>query len=143
MSENEISFFPIAENDKRMGLRHLRKSDMCEQYNRILNNERYLKINIYADEAYNFTISLAAITEDYIYIENTENCYYKIPKSLNDNLYDVSFKEKIGVVEYNNKTYIALDDRSLYWDVTTEDNRKALGIEVVEEIVLQHEEREL
>ena len=142
MSENEISFFPIAENDKRMGLRHLRKSDMCEQYKRILNNERYLKINIYADEAYNFTISLAAITEDYIYIENTENCYYKIPKSLNDNLYDVSFKEKIGVVEYNNKTYIALDDRSIYWDVTTEDNRKALGIEVVEEIVLQHEERE-
>ena len=78
---------------------------------------------------------LAAITNEYIYIRCGEGEYYKVPKSLNDVLYDVQFGDDVGLVTFGRETYVAIDDKNLYFDVSSEEKMKQHGIQIVSEII--------
>ena len=68
-------------------------------------------------------------------MERAEGGYYKIPKSLNDVLYDVQFGDTVGVLTIEGLVYVAFDDKSLYFDVTTEEKMRESGIEIVDVIL--------
>ena len=79
-------------------------------------------------------MQLAAITNEHIYIKCGEGVYYKVPKSLNDVLYDVQFGDNVGLVTFARETYVAIDDKNLYYDVSSEEKMKQHGIQIVTEI---------
>ena len=92
------------------------------------------KINECSDADYIFDCCLAALTPSHIFMDCSQGGYYKIPKSLNDVLYDVQFGDNVGVITFEGSTYVAFDDKSLYYDVTTEEKMRDSGIEVVDAI---------
>ena len=56
-------------------------------------------------------------------------------KALNSLLEEVTFKSNVGTIVLRGehpRTFLAFDDSSLYYDVTTEEDRSAKGIEIVE-----------
>ena len=57
------------------------------------------------------------------------------PKSLNDVLYDVQFGDNVGLVTFGRETYVAIDDKNLYYDVSSEEKMKQHGIQIVSEII--------
>ena len=107
----------------------------------ILDDESYKKINAYPEDEYSFTLCLAAITEDALYIWQDEGSYLRVPKSLNRQLSDVHFGESVGFIPLHQghgrqkeTVFLSFDDRRLYYEVTTAKQRQELGIEVVERI---------
>ncbi|MBP3790216.1 MAG: hypothetical protein J6I52_11440 [Prevotella sp.] len=93
-----------------------------------------------ARDDYDFTISLAAITSDHLYISKDETTFYKIPKSLNGLLEEVGFSSNAGVMSFKDTadgepaTYIAFDDFNLYYDISTKELMAERQIEVVDSI---------
>ena len=92
------------------------------------------KVNEFADDEYMFQQNMVAITPDHIYVKHPQGGYYKVPKALCDVLYDVQFGESVGTLTFAGGTYIAFDDKNLYYDVTTEENMNEFGIKVVNAI---------
>ena len=135
-----ITFCPQSADDQWFTLRQLRRSENEDFFQNLLDDERYEKIDSHASDDYDFTLSLAAITNDYIYISKDETTYYKVPKSLNGLLEEVGFNSNAGVMSFKNTsddrsaTYIAFDDFNLYYDISTLELMAKYQIEVVDSI---------
>ena len=123
--EQSIKFSPQSVDAQWFRLSGLHRSAQEDFFCRLLEDERYELIDNYADDAYDFTLSLVAITRDHIYLSKDETHYYKVPKSLHSLLDEVSFSSNVGVLAFRNatcnepSTYIAFDDFNLYYDVST------------------------
>ena len=137
-TDNFISFSPLSADGQWFALRKLRRNGKEAFFQNLLDDERYEKTDSHADDDYDFTLSLAAITNDHIYISKDETTYYKVPKSLNDLLDEVGFNNNAGVMSFKNTadgepaTYIAFDDFNLYFDVSTLELMAEHQIEVVD-----------
>jgi hypothetical protein len=134
MSHEEIVFSPKDGGNDWFRLRHLIRSSHAKYYQMLLDDDTRKKTNECSDVDYDFDCCLAALTSSHIYMDCSDGGYYKIPKSLNDVLYDVQFGDNVGIISFEGSTYVAFDDKSLYYDVTTEDKMREFGIEVVETI---------
>ena len=135
-----ISFNTQSADGQWFTLRQLRRSEKEEFFRRLLDDERYEKTNSHASDDYEFTLSLAAITGDHLYISKDETTYYKVPKSLNNLLEEVGFNSNAGVMSFKNTsdgepaTYIVFDDFNLYYDISTLELMAEHQIEVVDSI---------
>ena len=135
-----ISFSRQSADGQWLDLKQLRRSEKEVLFQNLLDNERYEKIDIHANDDYDFSISLAAITNDHIYFYKDETTYYKVPKSLNGLLEEVGFNSNAGVMSFKNTsdgehpTYIAFDDFNLYYDISTLELMSEHQIEVVDNI---------
>lgn len=138
--DNFISFSPQSADGQWFALRKLKRSEKEEFFKKLLDDERYEKTDSYAKDDYDFIMSLAAITNDHIYINKDETTYYKVPKSLHVLLEEVGFNSNAGVISFKNisdgepATYIAFDDFNLYFDVSTLELMAEHQIEVVDNI---------
>lgn len=139
-SDAIITFSPQSADGQWFALKQLRRSEKEEFFQNLLDDERYEKTDNHANDDYDFIISLAAITNDHIYISKDETTYYKIPKSLNNLLDDVGFNSNAGVMSFKHTsngepaTYIAFDDFNLYYDISTLELMAEHQIEVVDSI---------
>ena len=134
LSPNEIILSPKNEVSNWFSLRHLARSSHAKYFQALFDDEKKVKINECSDADYIFTCCLAAVTPDYIYLNNPDGGYYTIPKSLNDVLYDVQFGDNVGILRFKGAVYAAFDDKTLYYDVTTEGKMREKGIEVADVI---------
>jgi hypothetical protein len=129
-----LCFAPHKGDSKWLRLRELHRGENAERLGRLLEDSRYTTTDLFADDDYYIALSLAAITSDYIYIEKEEAMFYKVPKSLNPMLENVTFKSTAGMLIFMKKcqdlpdTFIAFDDYNLFYDVSTEQAMNALGI---------------
>lgn len=139
-SDAVITFSPQSADGQWFPLRKLRRSKKEDFFQSLLDDRQYEKTDSHASDDYDFTISLAAITSDHIYISKDETTYYKIPKSLNGLLEEVGFNSNAGVMSFKNTadgelaTYIAFDDFNLYYDISTKELMAEHQIEVVDSI---------
>ena len=129
-----ILLTPRKGSGKWFTTKHLRRSTHQRLYQSYLDDETMEKVNEFADDEYMFQQNMVAITPDHIYVKHPQKGYYKVPKALCDVLYDVQFGESVGTLTFAGGTYIAFDDKNLYYDVTTEENMNEFGIEVVDAI---------
>ena len=135
-----ISFSRQSADGQWFDLKQLRRSEKEVFFQNLLDDERYEKIDSHANDNYDFSISLAAITNDHIYFYKDETTYYKVPKSLNGLLEEVGFNSNAGVMSFKNAsdgehtTYIAFDDFNLYYDISTLELMSEHQIEVVDNI---------
>ena len=135
VSDENITLAPKDDSSVWFGLRHLIRSSHAKYFQKLLSDDTRAKNNECSDADYNFDCCLAALTPSHIYMDCAGGGYYKIPKSLDDVLYDVQFGDNVGVISFEESTYVAFDDKSLYYDVTTEEKMRDSGIEVVDVIV--------
>ena len=133
LKNDSIKFFPYMNGGEWFTLRELHRpnSEYSICFENWLNN--YELKNRFVDYEYDFCLGLAAITERHLYIESSDGRIYKVPKSLNEVLEDVRFGDAVGILTYEDSTYIAFDDKILYYDVTTKEKMNRLGI-VIEEV---------
>lgn len=137
-ADHFISFSPQSADGQWFTLRKLKRSEKEAFFQNLLDDGRYEKTDSHANDDYDFTLSLAAITNDHIYISKDESTFYKIPKSLNGLLEDVGFNSNAGVMSFKNTsseetaTYIAFDDFNLYFNVSTFELMAEHQIEVVD-----------
>jgi hypothetical protein len=137
---SSVSFSTQSADGQWFALKQLRRSEKAGFFQSLLDDERYEKTDNHANDDYDFIISLAAITNDHIYISKDETTYYKVPKSLNDLLDDVGFNSNAGVMSFKNTsngepaTYIAFDDFNLYYNISTLEFMAEHQIEVVDSI---------
>ena len=135
-----ISFSRQSADGQWLDLKQLRRSEKEVFFQNLLDDERYEKIDSHANDNYDFSISLAAITNDHIYFYKDETTYYKVPKSLNGLLEEVGFNSNAGVMSFKNAsdgehtTYIAFDDYNLYYNISTLQLMAEHQIEVVDNI---------
>ena len=115
-------------------LKALKRSEREDFFLKILENPRYTKVYVCRENEYDFTQTLKAITEDALYIETDDGQYLRVPKDLHPQLKDVHFNEDVGIIKFQDSSFIAFDNRLLYYEVTTAKQRQELGIEVVERI---------
>ena len=139
-SDTVITFSPQSADGQWFALRQLRRSGKEGTFQSMLDDGQYEQTDSHASDDYDFTISLAAITSDHIYISKDETTFYKIPKSLNALLEEVGFNSNAGVISFRNTadgapvTYIAFDDFNLYYDISTKELMTEHQIEVVDSI---------
>jgi len=131
IDDEGMSFEPEGVNKDWFKVARLTRSTHEKYFKSILDNNGTTKINLYAEDDYEFRMQLAAITNEHIYITRGEGEYYKVPKSLNDVLYDVQFGDNVGLVTFARETYIAIDDKNLYYDVSSEEKMRQYGIQIV------------
>ncbi len=135
-----ISFSARMADAQWFSLRQLKRSDKEMQFQNLLDDERYGRIDCHAEDAYDFIISLAAITNEYIYISKNKATLYKVPKSLNSVLEEVGINSNVGVLSFRRSsdgqaaTYLAFDDFNLYYDISTPEMLTEHQIEVVDSI---------
>lgn len=133
-----ISFSPQSQDGKWFTLSKLKHSTNEKFFQNLLDNERIEKTDNHAADAYEFTIDIAAITSEYIYIYKDDMSYYKVPKSLNNLLNEVGFDSNAGVLSIKNtanrqiSTYIAFDDFNLFYDISTSEMMTEYQIEIVD-----------
>ena len=135
-----ISFSRQSADGQWFDLKQLRRSEKEVFFQNLLDDERYEKIDSHANDNYDFSISLAAITNDHIYFYKDETTYYKVPKSLNGLLEEVGFNSNAGVMSFKNAsdgeqtTYISFYDYNLYYNISTLQLMAEHQIEVVDNI---------
>lgn len=140
IEDDTISFQPRFSDGNWFRCKQLHRVEKEDYFTRLLNDDRIEKVDDFADDAFDFLISLEAITNEHIYIKKDEEKCYKVPKSLNPLLDEVTFNDSIGTFTFKKKCqglpdiYIAFDDYGLYYDVSTEESMEELGIEVVDRI---------
>lgn len=132
--DSGLSFEAEDEQKEWFKVSRLIRSAHEKLFQGILSDSSIRRVNEYADDDYDFTMLLAAITQEYIYIKLGESQYYKVPRSLNDVLYDVQFGDNVGLLTFSNETYVAFDDKNLYYDVSSEEKMREYGIEIVNDI---------
>ncbi len=135
LDDDGMSFEPEGETKDWFKVARLTRSTHEKYFKSILADKGTISINLFADDDYKFRMQLAAITNEHIYIKCGEGEYYKVPKSLNDVLYDVQFGDNVGLVTFARETYVAIDDKNLYYDVSSEEKMKQHGIQIVSEII--------
>ncbi|MBP5338909.1 MAG: hypothetical protein J6Z14_06345 [Prevotella sp.] len=134
LTQDEINLTPQNDGNDWFSVSRLRRSSHAEYLQKLIDDDSRKRVNECSDTDYSFTNCLAAITPEHIYMERSEGGYYKIPKSLNDVLYDVQIDDNAGIMRFEGLTSVAFDDKSLYYDVTTEEKMGELGIRVVDVI---------
>lgn len=83
---------------------------------------------------YEFYPNIYAITSTDIYISTgTEGEYYKIPRDAVEGMEQIQLNDNVGLMTMNKKTYIVVDELSLYIPTTKNELRK-YGIEKVSHI---------
>lgn len=134
LADDEISLLPQNDQHDWFRLTHLIRSSHAKYFQALLSDDTKEKINECSDADYDFSCCLAALTADHIFLRHPDgSSYYKIPKALNDVLYDIQFGDNVGILSFEGSIYAAFDDKNLYYDITTEEKMRELGIEVVEE----------
>ena len=134
IDENTLTFTPLNVDAQWFGEKTLKRSQRQAYFQQLLADERYKQINSFPEDEYVFTLALYAITEDALYILNDDGQYLRVPKSMHPQLPDVHFSEDAGLIHFQSATYLAFDSRNLYFDITTEAQREALGIKLVQRI---------
>jgi hypothetical protein len=135
--KGEIVFAPRSTDSEWFNLRRLRRSSHAKYFQEQIDDETKDVVNECPDTDYTFKLCLAALTPEHIYIDCPKGGFYKIPKSLNDVLYDIQFEDYAGVVSFNDSLYIAFDDKNIYYNVTTEEKMREAGIEHTDTIVVE------
>lgn len=136
--EDTLTFEPKTTDSQWFHLRNLKRSSREAFFLDILENENYRQLNECPEDEYTFSICLAAITVEALYVQWDEENFLRVPKSLNRQLEDLHFGESTGIIRMNNgPVFLAFDDRRLYYEVTTEKQRRALGTEVVAELCVR------
>ena len=130
MDNNVLTFVAEGERKEWFSVRSAHENF----FKSLLDSSETIRVNQYAAEDYDFSMLLAAITNEHIYIKHGEGSYYKIPKSLNDVLYDVQFGDNVGLITFASETYVAFDDKNLYYDVSSEEKMAQNGIQLVTSI---------
>lgn len=128
LKRESLEFLPLLKIFEWFRWGKLHRSSHADYFEQLLADKRYEQVNRFAAYEYDFRLNLTAVTAEYIYIETADGICYKVPKSLNDVLEDVRFGDNVGVVTYAGSTYIAFDDKNLYYDVTTEEKMERWGI---------------
>ena len=134
IDEDTLTFTPLNVDAQWFGEKTLKRSQRQAYFQQLLADERYKQINRFPEDEYVFTLALYAITEDALYILNDDGQYLRVPKSMHPQLPDVHFSEDAGLIHFQSATYLAFDSRNLYFDITTEAQREALGIKLVQRI---------
>ena len=134
IDNNVLTFVAEGERKEWFSVSHMMRSAHENFFTSILDSSETIRVNQYAADDYDFSMLLAAITNEYIYIKHGDGTYYKIPKSLNDVLYDVQFGDNVGLITFASETYVAFDDKNLYYDVSTEEKMAKHGIKIVTSI---------
>lgn len=141
--DGALTFSPLTEDSRWFHQRRLKRSCREAFLQNLLADRSYRQVDNFPEDEYTFTLSLAAITEDALYVGQDDGSYLCVPKSLDTLLSDVCFGESVGIIRLKKglgrhkdaeAVYLAFDDRRLYYEVTTARQRKALGIEVVDRI---------
>lgn len=130
-AENEMSFESEGERKSWFSVSHLVRSSHSKLFQSMIDSKEKVKVNQFEEDNYDFTVLLSAITNDHIFISHHTEGYYKVPKSLNDVLYDVQFGDNVGVISIGRETYIAIDDKNLYFNVSSEEKMAQYGIQLV------------
>ena len=134
IDNNVLTFVAEGERKEWFNVSRMIRSAHENFFKSLLDNNDKIRVNQYAADDYDFSMLLAAITNEHIYIKNGEGSYYKIPKSLNDVLYDVQFGDNVGLITFATETYVAFDDKNLYYDVSSEEQMAKSGIQIVTSI---------
>lgn len=134
IANNTMTFVIEGERKEWFGVSRLIRSAHENFFKSLLDNNDKIRVNQYAADDYDFSMLLAALTNEHIYIKHGEGLYYKIPKSLNDVLYDVQFGDNVGLITFATETYVAFDDKNLYYDVSSEEKMAQNGIQLVTSI---------
>jgi hypothetical protein len=134
IDNNVLTFVAEGERKEWFSVSHMMRSAHENFFKSLLDSSETIRVNQYAAEDYDFSMLLAAITNEHIYIKHGEGSYYKIPKSLNDVLYDVQFGDNVGLITFASETYVAFDDKNLYYDVSSEEKMAKHGIQIVTSI---------
>ena len=125
-----LRFEPKTSDSKWLHLRQLTRSKQEDFFQHCLDDEHYTKTNRFADDEYTFRLCLHTITEDALFFEmEEEGSLLRVPKSMHPQLPDVHFGENAGLLRFKDSLYLAFDDRHLVFEITTEEQRKKLGIE--------------
>jgi len=132
--DNDLSFSLKPVSEKWFRLKRLTRSKNAAYFESLLKDDRYRRDNECGLDEYEFNLTLTAITADYIYIQSGEGGYYRVPKSLNEALEQVTFDSNVGVIRFEDSTYVAFDDHRLYYDVTNEEKMAHSGISLVDVI---------
>ena len=134
VENNVLTFMAEGEKKEWFSVSRMIRSAHENFFKSILDSSENTRVNQYAADDYDFSMLLAAITNEHIYIKHGEGSYYKIPKSLNDVLYDVQFGDNVGLIKFATETYVAFDDKNLYYDVSSEEKMAQNGIQLVTSI---------
>ena len=134
IGKNVLTFVAEGERKEWFSVSRMIRSAHESFFKSILDSSEKMRVNQYAADDYDFSMLLAAITNEHIYIKHDEGSYYKIPKSLNDVLYDVQFGDTVGLITFAAETYVAFDDKNLYYDVSSDEQMAKSGIQIVTSI---------
>ena len=134
LTDDQLTFEPLLEEGRWFSVRKLKRSKHANYLEKILSNDRYEKINECKEYDYEFVILLSAITNYHVYIDAPNGRYYKVPKNLNECLESITINDDAGIIQFENKTYLAFDSCNLYYDVSTPQKLADLGIEIVDSI---------
>ncbi len=133
-TDDKLHFTPKGKDGEWFRLSDLIRSTHAKFYQTLLNDDNKKKVNEYASDDYELLHQMVAITTDAIYLKHRDQGYYKVPKSLNEVLEDIHFGDNVGILTFLDATYIAFDDKSIYYDVTSEEKMHELGIIIVSSI---------
>ncbi len=131
MPDNVLTFVTEGERKEWFSVSRMIRSAHENFFKSLLDSSEKIRVNQYAADNFDFSMLLAAITNEHIYIKHGEGTYYKIPKSLNDVFYDVQFGDNVGLITFASETYVTFDDKNLYYDVSSEEKMAKSGIQIV------------
>lgn len=134
LADDQLTFEPLFEEGRWFNVRKLKRSKHASYLEKILRNDRYIKIDECQEYSYEFIFQLSAITNYHVFIDTPDGHYYKVPKSLNECLESIAINDDVGVIRFGNKTYLAFDSCNLYYDVSTPQKLADLGIEIVDSV---------
>jgi hypothetical protein len=112
--------------------------------------EKSSLVNKYPEGDYKFDIRLSVITHNFLYVDineddrtnmhaldNESQCILlKVPKELNPALQDVDINTTFGIVTMQDgSVYVGSDNHALFFEITKPEQRKKLGIELVDDII--------
>lgn len=82
-----------------------------------LQNEISLSAIIDAYEECNYTFfpSIWAITQEAVFVvDDTEECYYRLPRHTEHNFESIAIDDNVGIFEMGDQRYLGIDERLLY-----------------------------
>ena len=109
--------------------------------------EKSSLVNKFPETEFTFDIGLAAITPQFLYLgidendrmhihalDNESQCILlKVPKELNPALQNIDINTAFGIVTMQDgSVYVGSGDHALFFEITKPEQRKKLGIELVD-----------
>lgn len=116
----------------QMNLTRITESSVSECYDNWFRTMKTVKP--FENYEYELRPGLYAITQTHLYIlSENKGEYYKVPRDINEGIQKLKFGDNVGIMQMDNKTYLAFDELLLYID-TTKSSLKKYGIERVGQI---------